>query len=227
VRWFVPSWNGDLRLVPHEDNVDHTVLQIEKPTPDEERIVGLIKDACKEAGWPGTTRVVAGQKRIRFAAPMEKVGPIAVKIMKPGPAVLTAITFKDGRVVTSSGSLPELQALAEAVAKEPDEKAATAAVTVKRHTPSCPACVPGSIAPASEVLLQFLSAEEHEDWKRERAITVIGGYTGHRYRIAHRHSKTAQHVGRICYDLDDEVVVHFHDMTVPPEEEVLAAKLIM
>ncbi len=34
-------------------------------------------------------------------------------------------------------------------------------------------------------------------------------------------------MGRICYDLDARAVVHFHDMSVPPEEEVLAAKLVL
>ncbi len=31
----------------------------------------------------------------------------------------------------------------------------------------------------------------------------------------------------MCFDLDDRFVVHFHDWRVPPEEEVLAAKLIL
>lgn len=34
-------------------------------------------------------------------------------------------------------------------------------------------------------------------------------------------------VGRVCFDLDDGEVVHFHDRTVPPEEEILAAKLVL
>jgi len=57
--------------------------------------------------------------------------------------------------------------------------------------------------------------------------SFAGHLSGHRYVIAHRHSKLAQQVGRICFDVDDEKVVHFHDWSVPPEEEVLAAKLIM
>ena len=32
---------------------------------------------------------------------------------------------------------------------------------------------------------------------------------------------------KICYDIDDRCVLHFHDWTVPPEEEVLATKLIL
>jgi len=162
--------------------------------------------------------------------------------MRPGHAVLTAIRFADGRCVTCSGSEAELRQLAETAAEsyrapravpalppaqEPPRPEPVAAVTVRRPTPCCPQCHPGAVGPASEVLLAFLSEEEHESWARERSIVVEGGLSGHRYLLAHRHTARAQRVGRICYDLDARAVVHFHDMTVPPEEEVLAAKLIL
>ncbi len=56
---------------------------------------------------------------------------------------------------------------------------------------------------------------------------MTGHLSGPRYILAHRHSAHALNFGRICYDTDDECVVHFHDWTVPPEEEVLAAKLLL
>ena len=56
---------------------------------------------------------------------------------------------------------------------------------------------------------------------------MTGGVTGHRYVIAHRHSSPAVSWGKITFDRDDEIVIHFHDNSVPPEEEVLAAKLIL
>ena len=80
---------------------------------------------------------------------------------------------------------------------------------------------------ASEVLLRFLSHEQHKEWAKTRSITVIGGYTGKRYTVAHRNSRLAQRFGRICYAVDDAVVVHFHDRSVPPEEEVLSAMLVL
>jgi hypothetical protein len=58
-------------------------------------------------------------------------------------------------------------------------------------------------------------------------LVAKGGITGHRYLLAHRHTPTAIKIGKICYDLDSENPLHFHDWTVPPEEEVLAAKLIL
>ena len=58
-------------------------------------------------------------------------------------------------------------------------------------------------------------------------MIVTGHLTGHRYLLAHRHSEKAARLGKICYDIDDHGVLHFHDNSVPPEEEILAAKLIL
>lgn len=118
--------------------------------------------------------------------------------------------------------------LAAAVAEAREEKEkAKAAVTVQRPTPCCPRCIPGAVEPASEVLLSFLTPEQHESWASDRCLIAIGGYTGTRYLLAHRHTERAQKIGRVCYSLDDEAVIHFHQTEVPPEEEVLAAKLIL
>jgi hypothetical protein len=56
---------------------------------------------------------------------------------------------------------------------------------------------------------------------------VTGGLTGHRYILAHRQSEIAAYNTKMCFDLDDGQILHFHDNSVPPEEEVLAAKLIL
>lgn len=250
LRWFFPSWNGDHRLIPDAKNPEHTVLTVLEPTADEARLLDKLGAAMVENEWVKEWKLVAkarsgffGSKKkvsIPIAAPLEKVGPLFVWAFKPGPAVLTAVKYEDGKVVTCSEGLPELMQLSAKIAA--DEKAAqeappgdpkkdepkpAAAATVKRHTPSCPDCIPGAIEPASEVLLSFLTDDEHETWARERAIYVEGGLTGAMYRIAHRHSRHAQEQTRICMDLDGGIVVHFHDTTVPPEEEVLAAKLIL
>lgn len=256
--WYIPSWNGDLRLVPGDDNT--TLLSIEDPTPDEERILEnlgkilLEKEYVEE--WttrrPGFFAKLIGKKHeIKINAPIEKLGPLVVNTMRPGPAVLTAITFKGGKCLVTSEGNEELVRLTEAVVagttpfekleegtdKKPDSKKSkalvkekaepTAAATVRRPTPSCPQCQPGAIKPASEVLLSFLNEEEHASWAKERFIIVEGGMSGHRYVLAHRHSRLTQHFGRICYDLDAGCIVHFHDWRVPPEEEILAAKLIL
>ena len=223
-KWFIPSWNGDLRL---EANEDTTLLSIVKPTPAEIEILGKMKTSFIEKGWidekDWKNPSIWHKRTIIIKAPIAEVGPVASKIMRPGEAVLTAITLENGQMVTHSGS--ESEELKEIVKK--NEKTSKAAVTVKRSTPSCPQCFEGAVEPATEVLLTFLNSEQHESWRKDRTMLVEGGYTGTQYLLAHRESRTAALIGRICYDLDAETVVHFHDRSVPPEEEVLAAKLVL
>ena len=289
--WYIPTWNGDLRLLPDPNNGKRTHMSIVKPTLDEVEIANRIGAELLRRGWVGKWDPVTAKRKllgknkwtIEIEAPLEQVGPLASSLMRPGPAALTAVTFKDGRCEISSGSPAELEAFAARITAEekaeaqaasekkppyrtptpplPDSpspssldsptaggagsregragplagsgvqpqssKTPAAAVTVKRPTPSCPQCVEGSVGPASEVLLAFLNVAEHDQWKAERCVTAIGGLSGHRYLIAHRETARAAYWGRICCDVDDGAILHFHDNAVPPEEEVLATKLIL
>jgi hypothetical protein len=263
VKWYIPSWHGDLRLVPYAENPRQTLMVIERPTPDEQKTINALGAEFAKRGWVDnwtkftTKNGLFSAKRWEFVinAPLVDLGPVVASIVKPGPAVLTAITFENGLCVTSSGGPAELAALAKSVYRESAAESAPdvvgelkpvvevvvdkkqekkelaiepkAAATVSRPTPCCPQCMVGAVEPATEVLLSFLDPEQHASWARDRTITVEGGLTGNSYLLAHRNSKTAAKIGRICYDLDDQCVVHFHDLTVPPEEEVLAAKLIL
>lgn len=115
----------------------------------------------------------------------------------------------------------------KALAKKDD---ATAAATVKRPTPCCPACFQDEEEcnkPATEVLLSFLDEEQHASWAAHRFFRFKGGLSGHEYLVAHRNSVLAERNSRIAYDLDDDSVLHFHDWTVPPSEECLAAYLLL
>lgn len=245
MKWYIPSWHGDFRLVSDEKDPQITVLEVERPTADEQRVLNHIGTEMVQRGWLASwnatmprTHVLRRKRRYRIQAPLEVVGPVVVGILRPGPAVLTAVRMASGECVTCSGGRVEIEQLGEQLAGRrapalppagpptPQDEP-VAAATVKRPTPCCPSCVPGSIGPASEVLLAFLDEAEHASWAHDRTIVVEGGLSGHRYLLAHRHSRAAQRAGRICYDLDARVVVHFHDWTVPPEEEVLAAKLIL
>jgi len=121
-------------------------------------------------------------------------------------------------------NLSEPSDKAVALAKKED---AEKAVTVKRPTPCCPDCYVDAVGPATDVLLSFLDKEQHESWRRSRFVVTRGGRTGHRYLIAHRNTPLAAAQQRIAYDLEDQAILHFHDWTVPPEEEVLATMLIL
>ncbi len=260
--WYCPSWNGDWRL---EAEGSHTLLSIVKPTPAELAQLASFAKPFDEKGWitqDDKKRLIDhelttfGRGSVKINAPLTEVGPIVTSIVQPGPAVLTAVRFKDGHIEVSETSKPtppeggyrdsarppdappppspspppappkppEPTEEAKALAKKKDaEKAAT----VKRPTPCCPDCYVDAIGPATEALISFMDEEQHDTWAKNRYLVVRGGLSGHRYLLAHRNSPLAAANRKIGYDLDDRLVMHFHDWTVPPEEEVLAAMLIL
>jgi len=240
VKVYLPSWNGDMRLTANPGVQRTSVLSLTKPTPHELLVVGeFLRVAAKKQWWhgvpPSKGEPYGGSSMdIAIDAPLPKASKLLIDLAKPKDRTLTAVKFADGKMEVIEGATAQsLAAVEESIerakkgeaAEEPKKEAAAAAV--KRPTPSCPQCMAGAIGPASEVLLSFLTPVQHDQWARERAILVEGQLSGHRYIIAHRHSEIAQRIGRICFDVDDGGVVHFHDWGVPPEEEVLAGKLIM
>jgi hypothetical protein len=249
--WYCPSWNGDWRLEVDPDSTNKTRLTIEKPTPSE--LVELTKlgpvfvekkwlseaDSQKITRRPGFLR---RGHHVTLAAPLSEVGPVVTSALQPGDNILTAIRFRDGRVeVTETNKPKELpksppyRSTDSTPPSQPSEKVtalakredAEKAVTVKRATPCCPDCYVDAVGPATDVLLSFLTEEQHDTWHKHRFLIVRGGITGHRYLIAHRSTPLAAAQRRITFDLEDRAILHFHDWTVPPEEEVLAAMLIL
>lgn len=236
MRWYIPSWNGDIRAEQAPDWEDRTRITIIEPTPNELMTLGRLEHQFREHGWydgegplwtpvKDRRRREAKRQEVFIGASLAQVVPLLVEGYTPGEQTLTAVVYRDGEVETVDGTQGG-EALVE-VAEKAVAKKAKKATSVKRATPCCPACVPGSVEPASEVLLDFLDARQHADWSRHRYIQVRGGRTGHRYVLAHRNSELAVRMGRICWDADDRTVLHFHDSSVPPEEEVLGAMLVL
>jgi hypothetical protein len=231
MRWYMPSFSGDFRLEPLEGNADHSVLIIHKPTMGEVEQLRRFFDKARKKSWTSFSMPKADdsayrtmdQHRVELHAPVSKAGAELVKIVRAKKATLTGITSKDGQISVVEGNGEEV----EKKVAEAEKDDANAAASVRRPTPCCPQCEVGAVGPASEVLLEFLTPQQHEDWAAHRAIIAEGGYTGHRYLLAHRKTAAAARIGRICYDLDSRRVMHFHDSMVPPEEEALAAKLIL
>lgn len=218
--WFIPSWNGDHRL--RADGPEACVLEVDRPTPAESEAIGKFLKVAHRKRW--TLRRALSDKdkdEIRLEVSIAEAGEKLVRALKPRKQVITAVSFVGGKitVVEESGD-GKVSALVKS-------ETSTAAVTVKRPTCCCPNCIPGSVNRASDVLLAFLTDAEHRQWAEERAIIVEGGMSHHRYAVSHRNHPRAQAWGRMCYDLDDGGVMHFHDWSVPPEEEVLAVKLIL
>lgn len=234
MKFYIPSWNGDFRL--EDDGKGGTKLVVHDPPPHEQKIVeeflrqagakGWVSDRDRDARFDQSSR-----SEVTISAPLSKASKILIKLTRPKKQTLTAVSFSGGKLSVIEGADDAaIEKIADAVEKatatETPEQPAKAA-SVRRPTPCCPDCEVGSVAPASEVLLSFLNEEEHETWARERAIVVTGGLTGHRYILAHRQSAIAAYNTKMCFDLDDGQILHFHDNSVPPEEEVLGAKLIL
>ncbi len=261
MKWYFPSWNGDIRIEADKDP-HKTILTAIKPTLDEQRVLKSLAKIFYERGWikRKTLYYPSGKKKEKditiVSASMLEIGTLLISHLKPGLATLTAVKMKDGSIEAMSnsdkgvlkwleqlfgadkkapiGMTKDLADALEAASKddtyrhtEPVEKEPLAATTVKRPTPSCPQCYVDAIAPSTEVLLSFLDEKQHEQWMRTRSIFEYGGLSGHRYLLTHRHSKLAAKLGKICYDCDDQAVLHFHDNSVPPEEEILAAMLCL
>ncbi len=268
MKWYFPSWNGDIRIEVDPKNQSRTIITAIEPTADEQRVLKSLAAILHEKGWMKrkTLWYPKGKNKKRdetiVAASMVEIGTLMISHLKPGLATLTAIKMHDGTIEAmansdkgilawlkklfgedgkaSVGTVKELADALEAGTKgdplrsAPDEeskalekKKPEKAATVKRPTISCPQCYEGAIEPATEVLLSFLDEEQHEQWMKTRTIFEYGGLTGHRYLLAHRHSRVAAKIGKICYDHDEGNVLHFHDNSVPPEEEILAAMLCL
>lgn len=224
MKWFIPSWNGDFRLEP---DGERTKLVLHHPTAEETALVNKFLAAAAKKKWLAKDQSVEITKSatILLEAALSKAGPALTRMLKPKEKTITAVRFKGGNVEVEEHVKDGVM---EALVEKGVTEEAPAAATVTRPTPSCPQCLPGAIKPATEVLLSFLTPEQHADWAKYRAIRVRGHLSGHDYLLAHRHSPIAvRRMGRICYDITDQTIIHFHDWSLPPEEEVLSAKLIL
>jgi hypothetical protein len=208
VRLYVPSFSGDVRFESVESGSAVEVI-VHDPTAAEEAAVTKLLEVGRVQKWTDLTEMPkAKNKRTRksvfvLRGPISEVGDAFVKLVRPSKSTLTALRFSNGELhVTEGTDGDKTKALIEAGAKDPEARA----VSVKRPTMCCPQCVPGAIGPASEVLLDFLSPQQHRDWAKHRVLEVDGGTTGHRYLLAHRHSSHARRWGRVCYDPQTQVL---------------------
>lgn len=243
MKWYVPSWHGDVRIVSRGKE---TVLFAERPTDHERSAIMKFLAEARRRKWTEVEVLHPNgyqdeNEVCTLDASVSAAGALLAGIMRPGRAVITAARLSGGKIEVVSGDyvmsveefgeyVERMDRQAEKVVKEREAVARVEEVriaTLRRPTPSCPSCMEGAIGPASEVLLSFLDEDEHSQWSKSRTIVVQGGASGHRYLLAHRHSDAAKRIGRICLDLDDDFVMHFHDWSVPPEEEVLAAMLCL
>lgn len=227
--WYFPSWNGDIRVEADPEDDDKSTITIIKPTDQELKLLVELQAVFETRGYrKGELWDPKGAERQTFElkAPLLQVGQLLLPKLKPTKQTLTAVTVAGGDIQVFRGNNTRLGALEELLGNVSTDKESSV-VSVVRPTPCCPSCIPGEDNPAEEVLFAFLDDDEKHRWTAERNVVAIGNRTGHRYLLNHRHSKLAQKIGWVCYDMDDRHHLHFYDWSVPPEEEVLASKLIL
>lgn len=219
---FIPAMSGDYRLEADPDAPERSVLTIENATPHEADVLAKFLQTAARKTWIDTVPTLAleGLQTVLVRAPVAEAGAelvVATGGMRPGTLLA---------VRSTSGTLTVTETLAE-VAPALAAPEAVAAVQVPRPTPCCPSPELAAEVRASDVLKAFCTPAQWADWTLRGFVTCLGGYTGHRYRIVHRNNALAVKQGRICADLDDLAVLHFHNSLLPPPEEVLSALLIL
>lgn len=227
MRWFIPSWNGDFRFEPNGEGASKLV--VEKPTPLElEALTRWLKVAAKEK-WVENKATKASDIKdsLSVNAPVPTAAAAMAKILNHKRAgVITAFRFADGKIEVTE-AIDDLPRWARKLAKA--APAPEAAVTVHRPSLSCPECEGKNEheRKACDVLWEFLNPRQRAEWLKDRAIRVVGNLTRHVYRVSSRDTEAAKIVGRCTVDETDRLCLHHYDWTVPPEEEVLAIKLIL
>jgi len=222
LRHFIPVWSGDYRLEAHDES--SCTLTVDNPTLAEMEQLGKFLVKARKKKWCSSAEGVARKG--------ESVIKLDTDIVKAGRLLLG----KRGRASEMDGRLTVVRSVEGSVQSEHDpegaDKALSAenaeeAVTVRRPTLCCPYPVEGPDVRASEVLQAFCTPAQWKEWEADGMLHCRGGRSGHKYRIAHRHSLQARRQGKIAWDETDGIVMHCYDWSVPPQEEVLAVKLTL
>jgi hypothetical protein len=216
---YVPSWCGDYRL--EADGDAKCVLAVTDPTAAEQVKLERFLLKCFSRGLVKPFVGIAGngETKIEIAASIVEAGKLLLGTKNPRKGVLTAVKSVQGEVeAILAEEQPKLDnALAAPEAKE--------AVTTRRPTLCCPTPISGPDTRASQVLQAFCTEAQWNDWQKQGFVRCYGCFSGHRYRIVHRHSELARQQGKITWDETDDHVIHAYDWSVPPAEEVLSLKL--
>jgi hypothetical protein len=213
----IPSWCGDYSLTA--DGEAKCVLTVKDPTVSEQISLERFLLKCFSKGWVKPFAGIAGngETKIEILASILDASKLLLGRKSPRTGIITAVKSVNGEVEAVLGETPKLEeALAKPEAKE--------AVTTRRPTLCCPVPVAGPDIRASRVLELFSTAQQRRDWQEHGYLRCHGCFSGHRYRVAHRHSALAREQRKIVWDETDDRVIHAYDWSLPPAEEALAVK---
>ncbi len=241
-RWYRPSACGDFQLERIEDTV--CKLVVKDPTPYEREQLELLMKNARENGYIdmlegfgseggelvlNTSIEWAGNLLFgTWGAPHGSCGQV-----QPPRALLSVAMCGDKVVATWDSTQPKrCDEPTDLVPVEADKAITTPAPRRGSGGGDCPESL------ASEVLRAFSTPDQWAEWQRTGGtMTVRGGCTGRRYRLAHRKCFVqTRRQETVAVGLDDRLrgfrssrampVLAF-DFELPPPEEVLSIKLVL
>lgn len=218
--WYQPNWCGDFRLEADGDDAKTCKLRVVDPTPSELEQLGDFLAKARQRKWISKAAGVSssGETVLEIDATVVSAGRLLIGDDRVKNGLLTSVRSFAGEISVVMGNDPE--ELAAAAEKEEADKA----VTTPRPTCCCPNPVMGPEQRASEVLRAFCTNQQWEEWMDKGFLHARGCYSGHLYRIAHRHTPIAVRQRKVMWDMTDDQIMHCHVTHLPPPEEVLAIK---
>ncbi len=224
--WYLPSFYGDVRLFRIEKKL--TRVDWEKlTTPEREALDALAARSARKWNPRGAVELVGKDRpgdltslfspergSVLLDASLDDVRTLVSRSLKPRRQVVNMVKFADGKIYEES-SCPAGDAVA--------------GVTVAVPRLGCPEPrLSRAEIRARQVLCEFTTPEQQEDFAQCQSFVSPGAGTGHRYMVTSRHARDRLALyRRQLYDLDERTPYCVHDYMVPAAEEMLALHLLL
>lgn len=212
---YFPSTFGDINIKTEGSHCQHVILTTTNLTVSEEETLKEILKKFK-------SKVIKYDDILKYEnevfeishTKIEDVHKFMIKKLKKNKATLTAIKLKDGKLE-----------LVDEIKPEHKEKADKGVTTEKpRRGCPMPSVTEQKEVRASEVLKEFLTQQQIDDFNKYRSFISIGNYTHHPYLVTSRWSPKVEEFGQV-YDLVHKHRVCTSCKEIPPSEEMLSMKL--
>lgn len=207
---YFPSTFGDINI--EQDNKNVILSSADLTVSEEEILKEIIIKFAHKIKEP--VRTYDNTKIILENVKIEEIHKFMIQKLKKNKPTLTAIKLKDGKLE-----------LVDEIKDEHIEKA-DKAITTEKPSRGCP--MPDMTRMkeirASNVLKEFLTIQQLEDFNTHKSFISTGNYTHHPYLIISRWNPKVEEYGQV-YDLVEKRRVCTSSKQIPPSEEMLSMKL--
>lgn len=207
---YFPSTFGDINIEQNNKNIILSTVNL--TVNEEETLIEIVKHFAGKIKEPIMT--YENTKIILENVKLNDVHKFMIKKLKKNKPTLTAIKLRDGKIE-----------LVDEIKEEHLEKT-DKAVTTEKPKRGCPmpSITLEKEVKASEVLKEFSTQQQIDDFNKHKSFISIGNHTHHTYLITSRWSPTVEKYGQV-YDLVDKRRICTSCKQIPPAEEMLAMKL--